>query len=70
MHATAYKLLSQFNCNPSQGHLDATKYVLKYLSTTSSHRLWFKQHENRLEAAVSLPAGFTGKELLLWTGSN
>ena len=58
--ATANKLLSQFNCNPSQGHLDAATYVLKYLSTTSSHGLWFKQqHANRLEAAVSLPGGFT-----------
>ena len=68
--ATAYKLLSQFNCNPSQGHLDAAKYVLKYLNATSSHGLWFKQHENRLEAAVSLPTGLTGNEFILWTDSN
>ena len=32
--------------------------------------VWFKQHENQLEAAVSLPADSTGKELLLWTYSN
>ena len=25
---TAYSLLSQFNSNPSQGHLEAAKYVL------------------------------------------
>ena len=25
---TGYSLLSQFNSNPSQGHLDAAKYVL------------------------------------------
>ena len=34
---TAYSLLSQFNCNPSQGHLELAKYVLSYLKHTSSH---------------------------------
>ena len=39
--STAYSLLSQFNHNPSQGHLDAAKYVLRYLKHTASHGIWF-----------------------------
>ena len=39
--STAYNLLSQFNHNPSQGHLDAAKYVLRYLKHTASHGIWF-----------------------------
>ena len=38
---TAYSLLSQFNTNPSHGHLEAAKYVLRYLKHTSSHGIWF-----------------------------
>ena len=52
-----HKLLSLFNGNPSQGHLDAAKYVLIYLSTPSSHRLRFKQqHANRLARSSSFTA--------------
>ena len=50
--------------------MDAAKYILKYLSSTASHGLQFKQHENQLKAAVSLQTGFTFNELLLWTDSN
>ena len=50
-----YSLLSQFNCNPSQGHLELAKYVLCYLKHTSSHGLWFKQGENRLHGSVTIP---------------
>ena len=68
--AVAYKLLSQFNHNPSQGHLDAAKYVLRYLSGTSSYGIWFKQGEERMKASILMPDGFTGNELLVWTDSN
>ena len=68
--ATVYKLLSQFNCKPSKGHMDAAKYVLRYLAHTSSHGLWFKQGENRLAGCVSLPDGISGNEFLLFTDSN
>ena len=44
--STAYSLLSQFNSNPSSGHMEAVKYVLRYLKHTSSHGIWFKQGEN------------------------
>ena len=54
-NATTYKCLSQFSCNPSQGHVDTAKYILKYLSTVLAHGLWFKQHDNRSQTAVSTP---------------
>ena len=37
---TAYNLLSRFNHNPSQGPLDAAKYVLCYLKHTALHGIW------------------------------
>ena len=37
--ATAYKLLSQFNCKPSKRHMDAAKYVMRYLEHIFSHGL-------------------------------
>ena len=43
--ATAYNLLSHFNHNPSQGHLDAEKYVLPYLKHTSLHGICYRQGE-------------------------
>ena len=36
---TVYSLSSQFNLNPSQGHLDAERYVLRYLKHTLSHEI-------------------------------
>ena len=39
---TAYSLLLQFNCNPSQGHLELEKYGLSYLKHTSSHGILFR----------------------------
>ena len=52
---TVYSLLSQFNCNLSKGHLESAKYILRYLKHTSSHRIWFKQGENRLHGSVAIP---------------
>ena len=49
---TAYSLLIQFNSNPSQGHLDAAKYVLRYLKHISSHGIWFKHGENHLHRST------------------
>ena len=68
--STAYSLLSQFNSNPSKGHLDAAKYVLRYLKHTSSHGIWFKQGENRLHGSVAIPEESKENELIVFTDSN
>ena len=62
--------MSQFNHNPSQGHLDAAKYVLRYLKHTASHGIWFRQGENRLHGSVAIPDELKGLELILFTDSN
>jgi hypothetical protein len=36
-------LLSQFSHNPSEGHLDAVKHILKYLKGTKDWGIWFTQ---------------------------
>lgn len=52
--ATVYKLLSQFNCKPPKGHMDAAKCVLKSLAHKfPPHGLWFKERENRLLGCAS-----------------
>ena len=67
---TAYSLLSQFNSNPSQGHLEAAKYVLRYLKQTSSHEIWFQQGENHLHGSVAIPTHLKGEDLMVFTDSN
>ena len=67
---TAYSLLSQFNSNPSQGHLEAAKYVLRYLKQTSSHGIWFRQGENHLHGSVAIPDHLKGEDLMVFTDSN
>ena len=62
-----YSLSSQFNSNPSQGHLDAAKYVLLYLKHTSSHGIWFRQGEIRLHGSVAIPNHLKGEELMIFT---
>ena len=44
----ATKLLGQFKCDPSIGHLNSAKCVLQYLRSTSSHGIWFTQGDERL----------------------
>ena len=68
--AVAYKLLSQFNSNPSQGHLDAAKYVLRYLKGTSTHGICFAQDDNLLHACIGLPPEINDKDIILFTDSN
>ena len=60
----------QFNCNPSQGHLESAKYVLRYLKHTSSHEIWFRQGENRLHGSVAIPEELKGNDLMVFTDSN
>ena len=67
---TAYSLLSQFNSNPSPGHMEAAKYVLRYLKYTSLHGILFKQGENRLKGCCAIPKELRGDEFLLFTDSN
>ena len=67
---TGYILLSQFNSNPSQGHLDAAKDVLRYLKHTSSHGIWFKQGENHLHGSVAIPDHLKGEDLMVFTDNN
>ena len=67
---TAYSLLSQFNSNPSHGHMESAKYVLRYLKHTSSHGIWFTQGENRLHGSVAIPEELKGNELMVFTDSN
>ena len=68
--STAYNLLSQFNSNPSPGHMEAAHYVLRYLKNTASHGIWFRQDENRLHGSVAIPEELKGTETLLFTDSN
>jgi hypothetical protein len=42
----ATSLLAQYNKQPSSGHYDAARYVLKYLSGTSDHGLHFTHKTN------------------------
>ena len=68
--STAYSLLSQFNCDPSNGHWEAAKHVLKYLKGTASHGIWFRQGEDRLTGCVAVPEELKHEQLLLFTDSN
>ena len=65
-----YKLLSQFNTNPSQGHLDAAKYVLRYLKHTSSLGIWFQQGGKPLESCVAMPPDMNDNGCIVYTDSN
>ena len=68
--STVYKLLSRFNSKPSQGHLDAAKYVLRYLKHTSSLGIWFQQNGKPLESCVSMPVDMTQESCVVFTDSN
>ena len=65
-----YSLLSQFNSNLSQGHIEAAKYVLCYLKHTASYGIWFRQGENQLHRTVAIPEELCGDELLTFTDAN
>ena len=67
---TATKLLGQFCSNPSYGHFQSAKYVLRYLSHTSSHGIWFTQGDNVLEGNVGLPEIFEDEKTITFTDSN
>ena len=67
---TVYSLLNQSNSNPSQGYLEAAKYVLRYLKHTSSHRIRFKQGENHLHGSVVILDHLKGEDLMVFIDSN
>ena len=50
--------------------MEAAKYVLRYLKHTSSHGIWFRQGENRLQGCCVIPKELRGDELLLFIDSN
>ena len=66
----ATKLLGQFNCDPSIGHLNSAKYVLRYLRSTASHGIWFTQGDERLRGNVGIPSAMKDEKLLTFTDSN
>lgn len=67
---TATKLLGQFCSNPLYGHFQSAKQVLRYLSHTSSHGIWFTQGDIILEGCVGLLEAFKDEKTLTFTESN
>jgi hypothetical protein len=61
--AVSVSLLSQFMQDPSEGHMDAGKRVLAWLSSTWNHGLRFTHGGNSLR--TSSP-GLTNPSQLLW----
>jgi hypothetical protein len=47
----ATSLLAQYQSNPSQGHLDGAKYVLRYLGTTKDRGIAFHQNPEYADKA-------------------
>lgn len=58
------KLLGQFNCNPSIGHLNSRKYVLQYLRLTLSYGIRFTQGDESLWGNVEIPRTMKDEKLL------
>jgi len=55
-------LLASHQCRPSPGHLDAAKYVGKYVKATASLGIFFSsRHNSKLEAFVFFPVGQSDK---------
>ena len=50
--------------------MDTAKYAFRYLTYTSSHGIWFKQGENRLQGCCAIPKELREDELPLLTDSN
>ena len=65
---TAYWVNS--TATPSQGYLESTKCVLRYLKHTSFHGIWFKQGENWLHGSVDIPKELKGNDLMVFTDSS
>ena len=54
--STVVSLLAQHQSNPSSGHLDAAKYVVKYLANTKSLGIYFTSHKRSvLESFLHFP---------------
>ena len=55
--AVAHKLLSRHITNPSAGHVDAAKHVLRYIRGTTEHRISFyqNQRDSTVRGFVSWP---------------
>ena len=65
----ATNLLGRFNANPSEGHLNGAKHVLKYLKTTASYGIRYVQGHNPLRGHVSFPTGKDIDDTTLYTDS-
>ena len=67
----AVSLLSQFSHNPSEGHLDAARYVLRYLQGTKDYGVRFTQNRcftDHIEDWVHRPLGTS--ECIAFTDAN
>ena len=68
--SVATKLLGQLNCDPSIVHLNSAKYILRYLRSTASHRIWFTQGDERLQGNIGIPSAMKDEKQLMFTDSN
>jgi hypothetical protein len=58
--STIVSLLAQHQNNPSQGHLGAAHYVVKYLSYTKTLGIYFSSsRQTQLESFFTFPCSFT-----------
>ena len=69
---TMVSLLASHQCNPSPGHLDAAKYVGKYLKATAGLGLLFSsRHNSTLEGFVFFPVqGPLSSEVIAFADAN
>ena len=68
---TVVSLFASCQCKPSPGHLEAAKYVGKYLKATASLGITFSSHHNsKLEAFVFFPVGNDRHPLTAFADAN
>ena len=69
--SVAVSLLSQFSHNPSDGHLEAARYVLKYLQGTKDHGIRFIQSYCFTDDLIDWPGRPPGtSECVAFTDAN
>jgi hypothetical protein len=53
--SVAMSLLSQFCCDPSAGHLEGAKYVLRYLKGTADYGIYYRESSDFLAGHIAWP---------------